>query len=232
MELKRVLAGATIAVLAATGLTACGSPITPEAAMKACKIDTKHLTGKEIKLLVVKPEDETTKSQVSCLLDQIGAKDLSIYDIEQPSIRNNAAFFDGWQVLWEKHAENEGFFVKFFRSDDHKYQKWERKDTRLERVAMQCKLPDAVKDDGHSLIIKGAKKYTDVDKSFNRPRPAITVEDLGCLLVAADTPESVISRMSSTRALDGTQSASWDGITATWNYHPDSGFSLILESSE
>jgi hypothetical protein len=36
-------------------------------------------------------------------------------------------------------------------------------------------------------------------------------------------------QMKKTRALDGTQSASWDAIEATWSYHPDNGFDIILE---
>lgn len=51
---------------------------------------------------------------------------------------------------------------------------------------------------------------------------------VGCVLGRINTPDSVISQMNSTRALDGMQSASWDSITATWNYHPNSGIRLIL----
>lgn len=41
---------------------------------------------------------------------------------------------------------------------------------------------------------------------------------------------AVRQRMSHTRALDGTQTAtSPDGYVATWNYHPDSGMTIIVE---
>jgi hypothetical protein len=41
-------------------------------------------------------------------------------------------------------------------------------------------------------------------------------------------PESVTAQMDGTRALDGRQPASWDGYTASWTFHPDSGFDLII----
>jgi len=54
-------------------------------------------------------------------------------------------------------------------------------------------------------------------------------EDIVCVLVELDMPQTVAARMDHTRALDGTLEATWDGIRATWSYHPDSGMSVILE---
>ena len=45
---------------------------------------------------------------------------------------------------------------------------------------------------------------------------------------SAPTPTTVIAQMDSTRALDGTRDATWDGMTATWTYHPDDGLDVIL----
>lgn len=58
---------------------------------------------------------------------------------------------------------------------------------------------------------------------------ATSIKRLACLLNSLDTPMSVIARLDSTRALDGVQTGSWDGYTATWSYHPDSGLDLIVE---
>lgn len=55
-----------------------------------------------------------------------------------------------------------------------------------------------------------------------------SLTDLSCLLSATDAPDSVRSRMSATRALDGMQTANWNDIEASWTYHPDSGLTLIL----
>ena len=42
-------------------------------------------------------------------------------------------------------------------------------------------------------------------------------------------PASLLEKMSSTRALDGTQSQNCGTYTATWNYHPDNGLKVIYE---
>ena len=42
-------------------------------------------------------------------------------------------------------------------------------------------------------------------------------------------PASLLEKMSSTRALDGTQSQDCGTYTVTWNYHPDNGLKVIYE---
>ena len=42
-------------------------------------------------------------------------------------------------------------------------------------------------------------------------------------------PASLLEKMSSTRALDGTQTQNCGTYTATWNYHPDNGLKVIYE---
>lgn len=51
-----------------------------------------------------------------------------------------------------------------------------------------------------------------------------------CLTNALDMPDSVRSRISATRALDGRQTATWDGLSVSWTYHPDSGLNMVLEA--
>jgi len=63
-------------------------------------------------------------------------------------------------------------------------------------------------------------------KDYNSGDDALS--GLGCVLDALDTPAYVIARMEATRALDGTQTATWDGYTATWTYHPDDGIDVII----
>jgi hypothetical protein len=50
-----------------------------------------------------------------------------------------------------------------------------------------------------------------------------------CVLRELEIPDAVVSRMSQTRALDGTQEATWSGIRASWTYHPNSGLNIVLE---
>ncbi|TDW28941.1 hypothetical protein [Cryobacterium psychrophilum] len=56
-------------------------------------------------------------------------------------------------------------------------------------------------------------------------------EDLACVLLELDTPDSVISRIDSTRALDGRQTGTWDGFSASWGYHPDNGLDIVIETA-
>ena len=42
-------------------------------------------------------------------------------------------------------------------------------------------------------------------------------------------PASLLEKMSSTRALDGTQTQNCGKYTVTWNYHPDNGLKVIYE---
>jgi hypothetical protein len=54
----------------------------------------------------------------------------------------------------------------------------------------------------------------------------------GCVIRALGTRTSVVSRIETTRAMDGVQTAESDGLSYTWSYHPDSGLNLIIEESE
>lgn len=50
-----------------------------------------------------------------------------------------------------------------------------------------------------------------------------------CLLEELDSPDSLIARMETTRALDGIQNATYDGYLYSWSYHPSSGMNLLIE---
>lgn len=52
--------------------------------------------------------------------------------------------------------------------------------------------------------------------------------EVACVLDELAMPSNVINRLDTTRALDGTQTGTWDGYEATWNYHPDSGMNLTI----
>ena len=59
-----------------------------------------------------------------------------------------------------------------------------------------------------------------------------SMTDVACVLRLLLTPQSVISHMDSTRALDGQQTDSWEGINARWSYHPGSGLNMTLVDTE
>lgn len=73
-------------------------------------------------------------------------------------------------------------------------------------------------DDGQTLIIDGRGDVSS----------GASTEDIAVSLMLLGMPQSVVARMDNTRALDGTQSASWNGFTATWTYHPDSGLDIVV----
>lgn len=53
--------------------------------------------------------------------------------------------------------------------------------------------------------------------------------DLGSMLDDLGFPSGTMSRIGSTRALDGTQDAEGDGVEASWTYHPDDGLRIVIE---
>ena len=95
--------------------------------------------------------------------------------------------------------------------------------TPVEEAEGLCKAGD-VGDEGHSMVF---------DTEGEDDLSGDTIEDVACVLLYLEIPESVVARIDGTRALDGMQSATWEGAgeewTATWNYHPSSGMNLIIE---
>lgn len=89
----------------------------------------------------------------------------------------------------------------------------------IEGAAASCDLSASVGDGGASVSIdtEGEEDYT-----------GDSWESTICLLEALEAPDWVISRIRSTRALDGTQDASWENYGAFWNYHPNSGLNLTI----
>lgn len=95
--------------------------------------------------------------------------------------------------------------------------------TRLEQAKDNCaefSLDVTIGDDGASLIISRAGA---------EERPGATILQAMCVLYELDVPDAVVFQIEGTRALDGRQHADWDGISASWTYHPDNGLNMILQ---
>jgi hypothetical protein len=45
-------------------------------------------------------------------------------------------------------------------------------------------------------------------------------------------PDYVVEQIDSTTSLMGLREATWDGIEASWSYHPDNGLDLILKDTQ
>jgi len=96
-------------------------------------------------------------------------------------------------------------------------------ETAIQKAASTCGMTSNVADNGHSITLdtEGEEDYSGDDLS-----------DVACVTVELGVPNSLIQRMDHTRALDGVQTGEWDGLTATWNYHPDHGMMLIIEDGD
>jgi PASTA domain len=91
----------------------------------------------------------------------------------------------------------------------------------LERAAARCDVDAAVGDEGASLDLDmEGDDYGSGDLDY---------ANVACVLNELEIPDSVMSKMGATRSLDGRQSEDWNGIEATWTYHPDDGLDVILE---
>ena len=78
--------------------------------------------------------------------------------------------------------------------------------------------------DGMSLTVDTSPNDTEYSKYEDDAIAAIQGINLYLGL-----PASLLEKMASTRALDGTQSQNCGTYTATWNYHPDNGLKVIYE---
>jgi hypothetical protein len=93
----------------------------------------------------------------------------------------------------------------------------------LERAADRCRV-GGVGDDGSSLELD--MEGDDLGSGD------LTYTEVACVLNDLDVPDSVVSKMDSTRSLDGRVTEDWNGIEATWTYHPDDGLDVILELTD
>lgn len=65
-----------------------------------------------------------------------------------------------------------------------------------------------------------------ISNGFGTEGQVLRVQE--CVLEVLDAPSGVLERMGNTRALDGTQSESWDKFKLTWTYHPESGLDSVF----
>ncbi len=77
-----------------------------------------------------------------------------------------------------------------------------------------------VEDGGQTLILNTKPKDDDP--------LGMTALSLECVYKQLDIPKHITESISVTRALDGRQFGDWDGYSASWGYHPDTGLNLII----
>lgn len=76
-----------------------------------------------------------------------------------------------------------------------------------------------LKDDGRTLIFdhKGEEDISGAD-----------IEDIACILLQLDIPDSIVSHMDQTTSLDGRQVEEWDNFQIQWSYHPKRGMDGLV----
>lgn len=90
---------------------------------------------------------------------------------------------------------------------------------RLQVAARSCQVFDRTADENKSMTLNaGAEDGSSRDE----------ISDVTCVLEHLDAPSYVTEHISSTRALDGQQTDTWDDMTARWTYHPDAGLTITF----
>ena len=96
--------------------------------------------------------------------------------------------------------------------------------TPLERAVEACNIESAsgvaIDDDGRGLFIDMRG-----EEDFSGARYA----DIECVIDELDMSPTVRSQMANTSSLMGVQTGSWDGINASWTYHPDRGLDISFK---
>lgn len=97
-----------------------------------------------------------------------------------------------------------------------------RTETPFETARGRCgtAVPNGARvgDEGASLTLRSAGEKSE----------GLTFDQLECYWSMLKMPDSVRAEVGATRALDGRRSADWDGIRASWSYHPDSGVQMVF----
>ena len=89
-------------------------------------------------------------------------------------------------------------------------------ETAVENCSLQSSASAALDDDGKGLYLDGAGQES----------AGLGIAAMACVLDDLEIPDSVISRIDNTSSLMGQQTATWNGVTALWTYHPDNGFDI------
>lgn len=85
--------------------------------------------------------------------------------------------------------------------------------------------------EANSWIVVGDEGQSISMQSEGAESSGADYADVLCVLDALDVPDSVLSRIDATRALDGRQEGAWNDLSASWGYHPDNGLDIVIVAS-
>jgi hypothetical protein len=96
--------------------------------------------------------------------------------------------------------------------------------TVMEQARVDCRLPSSsIGDEGTTLLL---------DHKGEEDTTGLSFDQIACVMAELNVSDALAARIGSTRAMDGVQSGEWDGYTATWSYHPDTGLDMIVEAAQ
>jgi hypothetical protein len=100
-------------------------------------------------------------------------------------------------------------------------------ETDIQKAAAECGVVGVSEIQGFRIGDQG--NSLSIDGKGNEDSSGADITDIACVLNRLNVSDAIISRLDSTRALDGRQEGKWDGFTATWGYHPNSGLDMVIE---
>ena len=97
--------------------------------------------------------------------------------------------------------------------------------TKLEAAPNKCYLPGTDPTDlGHTLTLRNVAAKENAGP--------VSMDDMQCVFRELDVPQAVLDHIGQTRAMDGIQNDSWEGMSVRWNYHPDSGVNITFTEAK
>ncbi|MGO1230738.1 hypothetical protein [Glutamicibacter arilaitensis] len=85
--------------------------------------------------------------------------------------------------------------------------------------------------EGYTVLDGGAAIELDTEGKDFLDSGTSNLTSYYCMLNQLGVPETTQQKIGRTRALDGTQSDTWDSLKASWSYHPDSGANVLIEGA-
>lgn len=94
---------------------------------------------------------------------------------------------------------------------------------------------DTIGGEGYYCILADDGSYLSIDTNpldFDDYSNLTAWDMIKKANAALDLPDSVLEKMQHTTALQGRQTATHNGVTVSWTYHPDKGLSVMYEEAE
>lgn len=97
--------------------------------------------------------------------------------------------------------------------------------TRFDVALRECRAPWGITEDGGTTLALNPNGINSRGGYYIRGN--VNEETFECLIDEL-APSHIATRVGSTRAIDGTQTGTWDGIEAHWSYDPDTQVTLVM----